>query len=189
MEVNWGSLAEWVGAIGTTGSVLTAVSLLRHERLSRLQGQARQIILRRSYSREGIEITIENGSTEPFYFVYLNAVPNRLDALRRCDLKRLLTNDGTIADLAGLAPAASLQSTVAPGQYYWDRHSHRVVVSFTDVSGIRWAKELRYDDDESKFIALWRARGIRRRVTRAKERLARRRARQATEQPREPGKA
>jgi hypothetical protein len=147
----WGTVGQWVGAIGTTSAFIATFYVIRRDANIRRKSQARKVAL---YAQSGsidgnTTITVSNLSDEPIYDIWL-PYADVIDAEIVDEvIDRVIPEPEKIAE----PPVAALESrpsdVLLPGASTSEIIPRRsdeieglVVVTFRDNSGSRWQKSL-----------------------------------------------
>jgi hypothetical protein len=132
--IAWGSLPEWIAAIGTVGALAVALVLLKAElddaRLRRgeeVRAQARRVLAWIEYTGDHPEVVIRNASDAPIYNVEATATET---AGQHFEHGRTSVSRSKV-----LPPGDTERSEVyEPGQWAW------VNVWFTDSAENHWIR-------------------------------------------------
>jgi hypothetical protein len=142
--VEYGTVADWLAAVGTVGALAFALWLFAREQFDRHRAQARLVSAwpttpQPKLSGDGVifALMVKNGSAEPIYRVRATMVP--YDSPHADDPEAATGQAGTITARLPILPGGEVLETgldpartgISPGA---------VGVSFTDAQGVRWRR-------------------------------------------------
>ncbi len=151
--MDWGSVPDWFGGIGTTGALLLGLYVLSRDRRSAEQAQMRRLVINRRGRNEYFAVELLNTSDQPFYR------PN-LVLIKQLKSGRPVTEDPSISprrfrriirdaaeySIYSFHDANSVFVNFLESRASTERELNRagigeglLVVSFRDALGQRWA--------------------------------------------------
>lgn len=125
--VDWGSVPDWVGSVGTAGALILGFTVLLREQTARARDQATRITLWREW--------VGSHDRPPVYHLY-NASDRPI-----VDIGFEFQNKVHDIEFGSFEPAAELlpQGRITfQGDEDWDGPSAFGHVTFTDATGQRW---------------------------------------------------
>lgn len=148
-----GNLAEWVGAVGTTGALLLALHLLRRDRDANVATQVDQVSVWRSWQLR----RSQDDRGTPNVFAELHIANHSLGLIVLPRVYTWIANDGEVGQEFALEDLPPESAQVIEVPVVDPRVKLCSVVSFKDRSGKTWFKDMH----TQKVIHGWK---IRRRV-------------------------
>jgi hypothetical protein len=147
----WGTLPDWLAAVGTVGAFGITYLLLRKEQEDRRQAQARLVsawlhrrLVQAKLGGEEIgeslrvEMVFKNGSDEPVYDVKVTVVPRDGPFASDPDAAPW-PSAGTVRGRMSLLPPGEILMLDAPG-ISGQFESLAIGLSFNDAQGRRWKR-------------------------------------------------
>jgi hypothetical protein len=127
--VDWGSVSSWVAAVGTSASLLIAVSVARRQVKDAHRAQASEIhgwiALSDEPGREGVRCAVLNGSGHPAYDVRLHVVNPSLEEVGAVDFGMALPREQA---------ERHFETPLSLGEWHsW--------IEFTDGAGTAWLRD------------------------------------------------
>jgi hypothetical protein len=142
-DIPWGTVPDWVAAVGTVGSLFSALYLLKHEiderkhlRATRETEAARAVSAWCQCEDDKHILNVRNGGEEPIYDCMVYADPLGAEALAEGRTHGLEVLFGTVP------PGSTLDDPRHNLKLQSDRFGFPTVeVEFTDAQGRHWRRD------------------------------------------------